>query len=85
LHVRERRLRGGAQARGARATDVRRGVASFVVRAGDARVHLAVRTDGERARIVAVCSPRMRERVERALAHARFVLAAHGIRAEAAS
>jgi hypothetical protein len=62
----------------------RRGAASFTVRAAGGRVHLVVRSDGARTRVVAVCAPPLRERVERALAHVRFALAGSGVRAEAA-
>ncbi|HTD37923.1 MAG TPA: hypothetical protein VK669_10445 [Candidatus Limnocylindrales bacterium] len=58
--------------------------ASFVVRAANGRVHLVVRTGGGGTRVVAVCAPPLRERVERALAQARFALAGCGLRAEAA-
>ncbi|MEA2785556.1 MAG: hypothetical protein QOF71_1660 [Candidatus Eremiobacteraeota bacterium] len=58
--------------------------ASFAVRGADGRVHLIVRSDGARTRVVAVCAPPLRERVERALAQARFVLAGCGVRAEVA-
>jgi hypothetical protein len=57
---------------------------SFALRAGAGRVHLVVRSDGMRTRLVAVCSPSLRERVERALAQARFALAGHGVTAEVA-
>ena len=57
---------------------------SFAVSAANGRIHLVVRGDGARTRVVAVCAPRLRERVERALAHARFALAERGIDAEAA-
>ena len=54
-----------------------RGVpASFAVRVAGGRVHLLVRSDGARTRVVAVCAASVRERVDRALAHARFALAA---------
>jgi len=55
---------------------------SFALRAGLGRVHLSVRSDGERTRVIAVCSPSVRERVERALAQARFALAGRGVAAE---
>lgn len=58
--------------------------ASFTVPAADGRVQLVVRCDGTRTRVVAVCAPALRERVERALAQARFALAGCGVRAEAA-
>ena len=57
---------------------------SFAVRGADGRVQLIVRSDGARTRVVAVCAPPLRERVERALAHARFALAGCGVRAEVA-
>jgi hypothetical protein len=58
--------------------------AAIAIDAGDGRVHLLVRTDRATTRIVALCSPQLRERVDRALAHARFVLAASGTRLEVA-
>jgi hypothetical protein len=61
-----------------------RAAASFAVRGGDGRVHLVVRDDGALTRVVAVCAPPLRERVERALAQARFALAGRGVRAEVA-
>ncbi|MBV8298398.1 MAG: hypothetical protein JO083_02390 [Candidatus Eremiobacteraeota bacterium] len=64
---------------------VPRGIPSaFAVRAANGSVHLLVREDGARTRVVAACAPRLRERVERALAHARVALAQRGIAAEAA-
>jgi hypothetical protein len=64
---------------------VPRGIpASFAVSAAHGRIHVLVRGDGAQTRVVAVCAPRLRERVERALAHARFALAERGIDAEAA-
>jgi hypothetical protein len=57
---------------------------SFALRAGVGRVHLLVRSDGTRTRVVAVCSPSVREQVERALAQARFALAGRGVAAEVA-
>ncbi|HEV2741180.1 MAG TPA: hypothetical protein VGU66_21655 [Candidatus Elarobacter sp.] len=58
--------------------------ASFAVHGAGGRVHVVVRSDGGRTRVVAVCAAPLRERVERALAHARFALAGRGVRAEAA-
>jgi hypothetical protein len=58
--------------------------ATIAIDAGDGRVQLLVRTDRTATRIVALCSPLLRERVDRALAHARFVLAAGGTRLEVA-
>jgi hypothetical protein len=49
--------------------------ASFTVRASAGRVHLLVRSEGARTRVVAVCAATLRERVERALAHVRFACA----------
>jgi hypothetical protein len=60
------------------------GGVAFAVRTGGARVHVLVRCCGARTRIVAVCSPPLRERVERALAQARFALAGRGAAAEVA-
>ena len=62
----------------------REGQASFALRAGGGRVQLIVRADGERVRVVAVCTTALRERVDRALAQARFALAGRGVRAEVA-
>jgi hypothetical protein len=56
----------------------------FALSASGGRVHLLVRADGVRTRVVAVCAPALRERVERALAHARFALAARAVPCEAA-
>ena len=61
----------------------RTAAASFAISAGDGRVHVIVRSDGASTRILAVCAPALRASVERALAQARFTLAARGIRAEA--
>ena len=62
----------------------RSGAASFAIRTGGGRIHLVVRADGGRTRVVAVCATALRERVERALAQARFVLASRGVRMEVA-
>ncbi len=58
--------------------------ASLALKVGDGRVQLLVRSDGAATRVVALCPPHLRERVDRALAHARFALAAAGNRLEAA-
>ncbi len=58
--------------------------ASFALSAGSGRMRILVRSDGARTRVVALCAPALRERVERALAQARFALAARGVRAEVA-
>jgi len=55
--------------------------ASFLVSAG-ARVHVVLQTRGERVTLIAICPPRTRETVARALAQARFVLASRGIAVE---
>jgi hypothetical protein len=57
-----------------------RASAAVAVAIGGGRVHLLVRSDGATTRIVALCAPHLRERVDRALAHARFALAASGSR-----
>jgi hypothetical protein len=57
---------------------------SVAVNAAGGRVRLLVRSDATGTRIVAVCSGALRERVERALAQARFALAECGVRAEVA-
>lgn len=66
------------------ARHVRGAPASFAVSVAGGRVQLLVRSDGARTRVVAVCAPKVRERVDRALAHARFSLAAAGFRTEPA-
>jgi hypothetical protein len=85
----ERRLPKSALARHIERGIVRRSpvpeTASFVVRAANGRVHLVVRCGESGTRVVAVCAPPLRERVERALAQARFALAGCGVRAEGAS
>ena len=60
------------------------GAASFALRAGGGRIQLFVRAGGARTRVVVVCAPALRERVERALAQARFALAGRGIGMEVA-
>jgi hypothetical protein len=73
-----RRIERGVQAQGKRP-----GMGSFAVRDERARVHVVVRTIGAATRVVAVCEPALRERVERALAQARFALAGRAVRVEA--
>lgn len=70
--------------RGVRAQGRRPGLGSFAVRDEHARVHVTVRTSGGQTRVVAVCEPALRERVERALAQSRFALAGRGLRVETA-
>lgn len=60
------------------------GPTTLAIKAGEGRVALLVRSDGATTRIVALCAPHLRERVDRALAHARFALAAGGTRIETA-
>jgi hypothetical protein len=57
---------------------------SFALRSADGRIHLTIRTDGARTRLVAICAPSLRARVERALAQARFALAGRGLMTEVA-
>lgn len=58
--------------------------AAIAIDAGNGRVRVFVRTDGATTRIVALCAPQLRERVDRALAHARFALAGAGVALEVA-
>ena len=53
------------------------------IRAANGRVHVVVRSAAGGTRVVAVCEPALRERVERALAQARFALAGRAVRVEA--
>jgi hypothetical protein len=58
------------------ATATRRTIPSAVTIADRAgRVVVMVHTRGDRTHVVALCSPALRDAVERALAHARFALA----------
>jgi hypothetical protein len=54
--------------------------ASVALRAASGRVHVVVRRDGQTLRLIALCTPALREAVERALAQARYALAARGTR-----
>lgn len=77
-HPAERRVPPSLLARRlAHAVRVRRRAASatVVVRAAGARVGVVVRSDGASLKLIAVCAPRVREHVVRALAHARYALA----------
>jgi hypothetical protein len=58
--------------------------AAIAISVGEGRVQLLVRNDGTTTRIIALCAPHLRERVDRALAHARFALAAAGTPVEGA-
>ncbi|MBV8490593.1 MAG: hypothetical protein JO199_08690 [Candidatus Eremiobacteraeota bacterium] len=49
------------------------------------RVHVVVQTTHAGVRLIALCPPRVRDVVERALAQVRFALAARGIEVEACS
>lgn len=50
--------------------------ASVALRTESGRVQLLIRRDGSTLRFVALCTPELRERVERALTQARYALAA---------
>ncbi|HLY03943.1 MAG TPA: hypothetical protein VKR56_15770 [Candidatus Cybelea sp.] len=52
--------------------------ATFSLGRGEARVHVILQTNGNVATLVALCRPQMRTVVARALAQARFALAARG-------
>jgi hypothetical protein len=52
--------------------------ATFSMGRGEARVHVILQTNGNVATLVALCRPQMRSVVARALAQARFALAARG-------
>ncbi len=52
--------------------------ATFSMGRGEARVHVILQTNGNVATLVALCRPQMRTVVARALAQARFALAARG-------
>jgi hypothetical protein len=53
--------------------------AGVVLRTESGRVHVIVRRDGTRLRLVALCASPLRDRVARALAQARYSLAARGV------
>jgi hypothetical protein len=53
--------------------------ATFSMGRGGARVHVILQTNGNVATLVALCRPQMRDVVARALAQARFALAARGV------
>lgn len=53
--------------------------ASFVLEGSNARVHVALQSGDGGVRLIAVCQPRVREAVARALEEARYALAARGI------
>jgi hypothetical protein len=54
---------------------------TFIVDGKGARVHVMLQTKGVRVTLVAMCRPEQREVVARALAQARFALAARGMSA----
>jgi hypothetical protein len=56
-------------------TKRRRRSASIAVRASAGRVQIIVRRDGAQVRLIALCTPEVRDEVERALAGASYVLA----------
>jgi hypothetical protein len=84
----ERRAPSGELARRIERALVRHGAerplptAAIAINTGDGRVQLLLRTDGATTRIVALCAPHLRARVDRALAQARFALAVSGTRLE---
>jgi hypothetical protein len=84
----ERRSATGALARRIERAVVRHNAAAplrhaaIAIDAGNGRVRIYVRTDGATTRIVALCAPQLRERVDRALAQARFALAGAGVTLE---
>lgn len=53
--------------------------ATFSIGATRERVHIALQVHGRRVRLVAICAPRVRARVARALAQARYALAQRGV------
>lgn len=53
--------------------------ATFSMGRGNGRVHIVLQTKGERTTLLAICRPEVRVVVARALAQARFALAARGI------
>ncbi len=56
--------------------------ATFTVGRGNARIHVVLQTKGNRATLIALCSPHLSDAVARALAQARVALAARGIGVE---
>jgi len=53
--------------------------ASVALRTDAGRIHIMVRKDGPTLRLIALCTPALRDGVERALAQARYALAGRGI------
>jgi hypothetical protein len=60
-----------------------RPVRSTFTLGGEARVHVTLQSAGGGLRLIAVCAPRCREAVARALEEARYALAARGISLDA--
>ncbi len=54
--------------------------ATFAVDGAGGRVHVVLQRADEQMRLVAICPPAVRERVEQALAQARYALALRGVR-----
>jgi|GEM_PF-2248432 hypothetical protein len=54
--------------------------ATVVVRTECGRVHVVIRRSAQAVRLFAICTPTLRETVERALAQARYALAGQGAR-----
>lgn len=52
---------------------------TFSMGRGDARVHVLLQTRGEKAHLIALCRPEIRDAVERALSQARVALAVRGM------
>ena len=53
--------------------------ATFSLGRGAARVHIIMQSNGNTARLVAICRPQLRETVARALAEARLALRSRGV------
>ncbi len=53
--------------------------ATFALQGTDGRVHITLRSEGSRIRLIAVCAPKAREIVGVALAQARYALASNGV------
>jgi hypothetical protein len=58
---------------------------TLAVDSSGARVHVMLQTTRAGVKLIAMCSPRVRDAVDRALAQVRFALAARGIEVDACS
>jgi hypothetical protein len=56
-----------------------RGKASFTIEGDGGRVHVLLRSQGTRLKLIAICPPKSRSQVASALAQARYALALRGI------